>query len=122
MTLYCTQSGALVNPDDTDGNGVLRRLCDCGRTVVTDDGPAGHRVVRRHPMFPTSMPGRLGLAEALLRDVAGHMAPSPGGGVRVLLAAHTAERIRQVVEGFTREMYERAGDHESLPVDAGAPW
>ena len=123
MGLQCTQSGALVAADDTDGNGVLYRPCTCGRTVVTDDGPTtALRVVRRHPMFPTRA-GQLGSAEALLAIVADRLTPAPGGLARVVLPLHTAERIKSVVDGFRTDMHQRASDHESLPIDAGVePW
>lgn len=114
--VQCPASGTLVAADDTDGDGVLIRACTCGKVVCTDPGPTtGLRVVEQHR--PVTMAGKLGQAEHLLARVAESMAPVPGGLVRVLLPAYTAERIKAVVDERTAEMYRRVPDHMSLPVE-----
>lgn len=118
--LRCPASGTLVDADSTDGDGVLRRTCSCGSVVCTTEGPTtGLRYIERHR--PKTIAGQLGQAEHLLARVAEGMAPVPGGLVRVVLPAYTAERIKAVVDERTAEMYRRVPDHMSLPVE-GEPW
>lgn len=117
--VHCPKSGTLVPDDATDGNGVLRRPCDCGTVVSTDEGPTGLRAIERHR--PRTIAGQLGTAEHLLARVAEAMAPAPGGLlVRVTLPNHTAERIKAFVDDRHAEMYRRmVDDNESLPIDGG---
>lgn len=115
----CRASGTLVDCDSTDGNGVLRKPCECGSVVCTNPGPTtGLRAIERHR--PRTIAGQLGQAEHLLARVAERMAPGPGGQVRVTLPASVAERIKSVVDERTAEMYRRCVDaNESLPIDGG---